>query len=63
MVADYTENFLVGRILGFPGDSAPAALIGQASMATMVKSLTGGLALTALLIALIAAGVRRFSRR
>ena len=62
MLADYSENFLVGQMLDYPADSAPEALIARASVATVVKSALGGIAMTALVIALVAAGVRRFRR-
>jgi hypothetical protein len=59
MASDYAENWLVGRMLGYPGDTAPAALIGRASFATVVKSLAGGAALTGLVALLVRAVWRK----
>jgi hypothetical protein len=63
MGADYAENVMVGQMLEFPSDSAPADLIARASTATVVKSTLGAVAITAVLVAV---GVRiggRWRRR
>lgn len=62
MGADYAENVMVGRMLEFSSDSAPADLIARASAATVIKSVFGAAAMTALLAA-IAFRVRARLRR
>lgn len=63
MGADYAENFMVGQMLEFPSDSAPAGLIARASTATLVKSVLGAVALTALLVTLGVRLTERWRRR
>jgi hypothetical protein len=60
MLADYRENALVATLLA--GDVS-AAQIAAASEATIVKSIATGLVMTAVVLALLRAGVRRWRAR
>jgi hypothetical protein len=57
MLADYWENALVKDLLETPGPVSDAAIL-AASRATMAKSALTGLAMTAVLVALVAAFFR-----
>ncbi len=58
MLADYAENMLVKGLLEAPGPVTDAAIL-AASRATMIKSALTGLAMMAVLIALVLTFIRR----
>jgi hypothetical protein len=62
VLADYYENFLVAQML-VENETASDALISSASRATIAKSALAGVAMIALLIALIKAGFTKWRAR
>lgn len=59
MCADYGENYLVAQMLAYSGP-VPKTLVDQASLATIVKSAATGLAMVALIGAVLLVGLRKW---